>query len=172
MVATAAASSVFLVTSSSSDIAGKPSKNGGNSVSLEGFKSKQTSNGINVKANASPSKTNGTVLAATATDAKVENDSPSQQYRQRTFINQLPDWSMLLAAVTTIFLAAEKQWTELDWKPRRPDMLADPFGIGQIVQDGLVFRQNFPIRSYEIGADKTASIETVMNHLQVCMLFK
>ncbi|CAL5186806.1 unnamed protein product [Lathyrus oleraceus] len=165
MVATAAASSVFLVTSSSSDIAGKPSKNGGNSVSLGGFKSKQTSNGINVKANASPSKTNGTVLAAT-TAAKVENDSPSQQYRQRTFINQLPDWSMLLAAVTTIFLAAEKQWTELDWKPRRPDMLADPFGIGQIVQDGLVFRQNFPIRSYEIGADKTASIETVMNHLQ------
>lgn len=173
MVATAAASSVFLVTSSSSsssDIAGKPSKNGGSSVSLGGFKSKQTSNGINVKANASPSKTNGTVLAATA--AKVENDSPSQQYRQRTFINQLPDWSMLLAAVTTIFLAAEKQWTELDWKPRRPDMLADPFGIGKIVQDGFVFRQNFPIRSYEIGADKTASIETVMNHLQVCVLFK
>ncbi|KAF8648170.1 hypothetical protein HU200_064989 [Digitaria exilis] len=34
--------------------------------------------------------------------------------------NQLPDWSMLLAAITTIFLAAEKQWTLLDWKPRRP----------------------------------------------------
>ncbi|MBA0817019.1 hypothetical protein Gohar_001618 [Gossypium harknessii] len=54
----------------------------------------------------------------------------------------------------------------LDWKPKRPDMLIDPFGIGKIVQDGLVFRQNFSIRSYEIGADQTASIETVMNHLQ------
>ncbi|KHN37776.1 Myristoyl-acyl carrier protein thioesterase, chloroplastic [Glycine soja] len=73
---------------------------------------------------------------------------------------------MLLAAITTVFLAAEKQWMMLDWKPRRPDMLIDPFGIGKIVQDGLVFRQNFPIRSYEIGADKTASIETLMNHLQ------
>ncbi|CAN8305902.1 unnamed protein product [Cochlearia groenlandica] len=43
----------------------------------------------------------------------------------------------------------------------------DPYGIiGRTVQDGLVFRQNFSIRSYEIGADRSASIETVMNHLQ------
>ncbi|CAI8589508.1 unnamed protein product [Vicia faba] len=125
MVATAATSSFFPVTSSS-DIAGKPSKHGATSVNLGGFKSKQTSNGINLKANASPSKTNGTTVFA-ATPVKVENDSISQQHHQRTFINQLPDWSVLLAAVTTIFLAAEKQWTTLDWKPRRPDMLADPF---------------------------------------------
>lgn len=46
-------------------------------------------------------------------------------------------------------------------------MLADAFGFGRIVQDGLVFKQNFLIRSYEIGADRTASIETLMNHLQV-----
>ncbi|KAL3825133.1 hypothetical protein ACJIZ3_021162 [Penstemon smallii] len=38
---------------------------------------------------------------------------------------------------------------------------------GRIVQDGLVFRQNFSIRSYEIRADRTASMETVMNHFQV-----
>ncbi|AQK82398.1 myristoyl-acyl carrier protein thioesterase isoform X1 [Zea mays] len=84
----------------------------------------------------------------------------------RTFYNQLPDWSMLLAAITTIFLAAEKQWTMLDWKPRRPDMLTDTFGFGRIIHDGLMFKQNFSIRSYEIGADRTASIETMMNHLQ------
>ncbi|KAK8936566.1 hypothetical protein KSP39_PZI010488 [Platanthera zijinensis] len=73
---------------------------------------------------------------------------------------------MLLAPITTIFLAAEKQWTLIDWKPRRPDMLADSFGLGKIVQDGLTFRQNFSIRSYEIGADRTASKETLLNHLQ------
>lgn len=85
----------------------------------------------------------------------------------RTFYNQLPDWSVLLAAITTIFLAAERQWTLLDWKPRRPDAIADAaFGFGRIVHGGLVFRQNFSIRSYEIGADRTASIETLMNHLQ------
>ena len=56
----------------------------------------------------------------------------------------------------------------LDWKPKQPDMLVDPlFGIGKIVQDGLVYRENFSIRSYEIGADRTTSIETLMNHLQV-----
>jgi fatty acyl-ACP thioesterase B len=91
----------------------------------------------------------------------------------KTFYNQLPDWSMLLAAITTIFLAAEKQWTLVDWKPKRPDMLCDTFGFGQIIHDGLMFRQNFSIRSYEIGADRTASIETLMNHLQViiCCFF-
>lgn len=46
-------------------------------------------------------------------------------------------------------------------------MLVDAFGLGKIVQDSFVFRQNFSIRSYEIGSDRTASIETLMNHLQV-----
>ncbi|KAK8348247.1 hypothetical protein V6Z12_A06G070000 [Gossypium hirsutum] len=133
MVATAATSSFFPITSSPDSIDSKNKKLGNGSTNLgEGFTSED---------------------AASSTPP-------------RTFINQLPDWSMLLAAITTIFLAAEKQWMMLDWKPRRPDMLIDPFGIGRIVQDGLVFRQNFSIRSYEIGADRTASIETLMNHLQ------
>ncbi|KAF8364790.1 hypothetical protein HHK36_033234 [Tetracentron sinense] len=42
-----------------------------------------------------------------------------------------------------------------------PDMLIDPF-----VQEELIFSQNFSIRSYEIGPDQTASIETLMNLLQ------
>ncbi|KAK1424342.1 hypothetical protein QVD17_19669 [Tagetes erecta] len=71
---------------------------------------------------------------------------------------KLPDWRTLLAAITTIFLAAEKQWM----------MLVDlgPIGFGRIVEDGLVFRDNFPIRSFEIVADRTASVETLMNYLQ------
>lgn len=111
-----------------------------------------------------PSKVNGTKVGIME-GLRGETETPS--HAPRTFINTLPDWSMLLAAITTMFLAAEKQWMMLDWKPRRPDMLVDPFGLGKIVQDGLVFRQNFSIRSYEIGADRTASIETLMNHLQV-----
>ncbi|KAM0886774.1 hypothetical protein ACQ4PT_029484 [Festuca glaucescens] len=94
------------------------------------------------------------------------SSSSSSGAAPRTFYNQLPDWSMLLAAITTIFLAAEKQWTLIDWKPKRPDMLVDTFGFGRIIHDGFMFRQNFSIRSYEIGADRTASIETLMNHLQ------
>lgn len=67
----------------------------------------------------------------------------------RRFMNLLPDWSMLLAAITTIF---EKQ-----------KVVVDQFRFGH---DRLVYSENFTIRSYEIGADQTASIETVMNLLQ------
>nr|GEZ24186.1 hypothetical protein [Tanacetum cinerariifolium] len=43
--------------------------------------------------------------------------------------------------ITTIFLAAEKQWMMLEWKIKWPDIAdLDPFGLGRIVQDGLVFR--------------------------------
>lgn len=119
---------------------------------------------LQAKANAqAPPKVNGTKVGVM--DGFKTDDEVISSHHPRTFINQLPDWSMLLAAITTIFLAAEKQWMMLDWKPKRPDMLVDPFGLGKIVEDGFIFRQNFSIRSYEIGADRTASIETMMNHL-------
>lgn len=151
---------------------------GPDSLDTRGIKPKSGSSGIQVKANAHAApKINGSkVLLTTPENGKaiglhdVDTDelpSYSSSSPQKTIINQLPDWSMLLAAITAIFLAAEKQWVNFDWKPRRPDMLMDAFGLGRIVHDGFVFRQNFPIRSYEIGADRTASIETLMNHLQV-----
>ncbi|CAK8563336.1 unnamed protein product [Lathyrus sativus] len=165
MVATGAASSFFPVTASLPDSGGN--KLGGGQANIGGLKSKPASSGgLQVKANAqAPPKVNGTKVSTSVDNFKYEDLLPSSQ-SSRTFINQLPDWSMLLAAITTIFLAAEKQWMMLDWKPRRSDMLIDPFGIGKIVQDGLVFSENFSIRSYEIGADRTASIDTIMNHLQ------
>ncbi|TYJ24549.1 hypothetical protein E1A91_A08G268000v1 [Gossypium mustelinum] len=161
MVATAVTSAFFPVTSS-------PDSSDSKNKKLGSIKSKPSvsSGSLQVKANAqAPPKINGTVASTTPVEGS-KNDDGASSPPPRTFINQLPDWSMLLAAITTIFLAAEKQWMMLDWKPRRPDMVIDPFGIGKIVQDGLVFSQNFSIRSYEIGADQTASIETLMNHLQ------
>lgn len=166
MVATAATSSFFPVPSPPGDA--KSSKVGSGSASLGGIKSKSASSGaLQVKANAqAPPKINGSPVGLTASVETAKKEDVVSSPAPRTFINQLPDWSMLLAAITTMFLAAEKQWMMLDWKPKRADMLIDPFGIGRIVQDGLVFSQNFSIRSYEIGADRTASIETLMNHLQ------
>ncbi|GAV82246.1 Acyl-ACP_TE domain-containing protein [Cephalotus follicularis] len=38
--------------------------------------------------------------------------------------------------------------------------------LGRFVQDRYVYRQTFIIRSYEIGPDKTATMETLMNLLQ------
>uniref|UniRef100_K9JGV9 Acyl-[acyl-carrier-protein] hydrolase n=1 Tax=Cuphea lanceolata TaxID=3930 RepID=K9JGV9_CUPLA len=165
MVATAASSAFFPLPSP--DTSSRPGKLGNGSSSLSPLKPKFVANaGLKVKASASaPPKINGSSVGLKSGGLKTQEDTPSVP-PPRTFINQLPDWSMLLAAITTVFLAAEKQWMMLDWKPKRPDMLVDPFGLGSIVQGGLVFRQNFSIRSYEIGADRTASIETVMNHLQ------
>ncbi|KAB5514246.1 hypothetical protein DKX38_028152 [Salix brachista] len=166
MVATAATSSFFPVPSPPGDA--KSSKGGSGSASLGGIKSKSASSGaLKAKANAqAPPKINGSPFGSTTSVETAKKEDVVSSPAPRTFINQLPDWSMLLAAITTMFLAAEKQWMMLDWKPKRADMLMDPFGIGRIVQDGLVFSQNFSIRSYEIGADRTASIETLMNHLQ------
>lgn len=167
MVTAAAVASAFVpISSPSPDSGGKSTKDG--TSNLGGFKSKSGSRGLQVKANArAPPKINGTPGALASTAESVKNGDDMALPPPRTFINQLPDWSMLLAAITTIFLAAEKQWMMLDWKPKRPDMLVDPTGMGRIVQDGRVFRQKFSIRSYEIGADRMASIETLMNHLQV-----
>lgn len=38
--------------------------------------------------------------------------------------------------------------------------------LGRFVEDRVVYRQTFVIRSYEIGPDKTATMETLMNLLQ------
>ncbi|XP_073043273.1 palmitoyl-acyl carrier protein thioesterase, chloroplastic-like [Primulina eburnea] len=172
MVTTAATSAFFSVASPASDSFGKAmGKNEGNIASSidafgNGVKSKSTSSGrLQVKANAQAQpRVNGTRVGV-MDGLKIEDEVTSSP-PPRTFINQLPDWSMLLAAITTIFLAAEKQWMMLDWKPKRLDVIDDPFGLGSIMQNGLIFRQNFSIRSYEIGADRTVSVETLMNHLQ------
>ncbi|XP_073275362.1 palmitoyl-acyl carrier protein thioesterase, chloroplastic-like [Primulina huaijiensis] len=172
MVTTAATSAIFSVASSASDSFGKATgKNEGNIPSSidafgNGVKPKSTSSGrLQMKANAQANpRVNGTRVGVM--DGRKIEDEVISSPPPRTFINQLPDWSMLLAAITTIFLAAEKQWMMLDWKPKRLDVIDDPFGLGSIMQNGLIFRQNFSIRSYEIGADRTVSVETLMNHLQ------
>ncbi|KAI4380422.1 hypothetical protein MLD38_006616 [Melastoma candidum] len=165
MVATAAASAFFIAPAN--DAVGKAAKHGNGVSSAAPIKTTSRPSRLQVMAHAqSPTKINGNLVNLTKISDNAKNEDGVQSPPPRTFINQLPDWSVLLAAMTTVFLAAEKQWTMLDWKPKRPDMLADPFGLGRIVQDGLVFRQNFSIRSYEIGADRSTSIETLMNHLQ------
>ncbi|KAG2713201.1 hypothetical protein I3843_04G156400 [Carya illinoinensis] len=166
MVATAATSAFFPAASPAPDSGAKTVKKLAN-LGVMKSKSAGSSGALQGKASAQVSpKINGTSVGLTKPVEGVKSEFETSSPAPRTFINTLPDWSMLLAAITTIFLAAEKQWMMLDWKPRRPDMLIDPFDLGRIVQDGRVFRQNFSIRSYEIGADRTASIETLMNHLQ------
>ncbi|MCD7454508.1 hypothetical protein HAX54_025129 [Datura stramonium] len=47
-----------------------------------------------------------------------------------------------------------------------PSSSEHPYLLGNFVDDWFVYRQSFVIRSYEIGPDKTATMETIMNLLQ------
>ena len=39
-----------------------------------------------------------------------------------------------------------------------------------LIDNGLVFREKFVIRCYEVGTNRTASMETIANLLQVCLV--
>lgn len=45
--------------------------------------------------------------------------------------------------------------------------MVDPYRQGLIVEEGVGYRQTVVIRSYEVGPDKTATIESLLNLLQV-----
>ena len=68
----------------------------------------------------------------------------------------------ILAAIASVALAAENQRQQ-----DKTDVPVDALRQCRLVESQLVYRQTFVIRSYEIGADRTASIETMMNHFQV-----
>lgn len=43
----------------------------------------------------------------------------------------------------------------------------DPFRQGFIIEGGVGYRQTIVVRSYEVGPDKTATLESILNLLQV-----
>lgn len=45
------------------------------------------------------------------------------------------------------------------------------YRLGRFVEDRFVYRQTFVIRSYEIGPDETATMETLLNLLQVLAFY-
>lgn len=47
------------------------------------------------------------------------------------------------------------------------DLHADMFKAGRFVDSGFVFRERFAIRCYEVDRNRTASIETIANLMQV-----
>lgn len=45
--------------------------------------------------------------------------------------------------------------------------LADRLRLGSLVEDGLSYKEKFIVRSYEVGINKTTTVETIANLLQV-----
>lgn len=48
-----------------------------------------------------------------------------------------------------------------------PTSLADRLRLGSLAEDGFSYREKFIIRCYEVGINKTATVETIANLLQV-----
>lgn len=48
--------------------------------------------------------------------------------------------------------------------------LADRLRLGALVEDGLSYKEKFIVRCYEVGINKTATVETIANLLQVISL--
>ncbi|KNA23987.1 hypothetical protein SOVF_020050 [Spinacia oleracea] len=44
--------------------------------------------------------------------------------------------------------------------------LADRLRLGSLTEDGFSYKENFIVRSYEVGINKTATVETIANLLQ------
>jgi len=44
---------------------------------------------------------------------------------------------------------------------------ADRLRFGRLMEDGFSYKEKFIVRSYEVGINKTATIETIANLLQV-----
>ena len=45
--------------------------------------------------------------------------------------------------------------------------LADRLRSGSLTEDGLSYKERFIVRCYEVGVNKTATVETIANLLQV-----
>ena len=47
--------------------------------------------------------------------------------------------------------------------------LADHLRLGSLTEDGLSYKERFIVRCYEVGINKTATVETIANLLQVLL---
>ena len=47
--------------------------------------------------------------------------------------------------------------------------LADRLRLGSLTEDGLSYKERFIVRCYEVGINKTATVETIANLLQVSL---
>ncbi|CAH1426410.1 unnamed protein product [Lactuca virosa] len=77
-------------------------------------------------------------------------------------------WSRQFKAPTKVNLkkVGDMDWSIVDQKKECPFMVSD-LHVERMIQDGFLFQENFCIGIYEVGPDQTASLETLMNHLQI-----
>ncbi|XP_002987091.2 palmitoyl-acyl carrier protein thioesterase, chloroplastic [Selaginella moellendorffii] len=91
-------------------------------------------------------------INGTRLESSKLNGNPGQELQK----GGASSLNTVLAAIAALLVAS----------PRPYSLALESQRQGRLVEGRLVYRQTFVIRSYEVGVDKTASIETLMNHFQ------
>lgn len=110
-----------------------------------------------VNLNGSATKVNGTKVEGASKLAAKTLDVPNLHLESSPALNKV------IAALAAAILEMDKR--KKDGKEDKEGQ--DSFGRGKLVDNDYVYRQMFVIRSYEVGFDRTASIETLTNLFQV-----
>jgi hypothetical protein len=106
---------------------------------------------------------NKTLSSSTATTTTSTNTTTFEELHSKH-----AGFNAVLGAIASFALAADKQRRSEQLLADKMDLsAAESFRQGRLVEGRRVYRQTFVIRSYEVGVDKAASIDTFMNHLQV-----
>lgn len=81
-------------------------------------------------------------------------------------------WSSQFKAPTKVNAtkAGALDWSMVDPEKEDPNMVSDLL-VERMIQDGFIFQEKFCIRVYEVGPYHIATVETLMNHLQVYIMF-
>jgi hypothetical protein len=105
------------------------------------------------------SKINGNTIEMVPEELKGESNGNGSCENGQVVNN-----TAVIMAIATVAIAAEKERVngELNGKSD-----IDNLRLGRLVEKGCLYRQTFVIRSYEVGVNRTASIETLMNLFQV-----
>ncbi|XP_068638663.1 palmitoyl-acyl carrier protein thioesterase, chloroplastic-like [Aristolochia californica] len=76
--------------------------------------------------------------------------------------------SSTAAALSSVASVTKPTYVEDQYRQNIPTkkQLVDPFRHGLLIEGGVGYRQTVVIRSYEVGPDKTATLETILNLLQ------
>ncbi|XP_009604399.1 oleoyl-acyl carrier protein thioesterase, chloroplastic-like [Nicotiana tomentosiformis] len=94
--------------------------------------------------------------------------NPKKTINSLIFFNFTPrrQKSLLSASVartsSIMAVATNEQKKEVAYEPS----LADRLRLGSLTDDGLSYKEKFIVRCYEVGINKTATVETIANLLQ------
>lgn len=105
------------------------------------------------------------MLLRTGVGGAFSISSSTPQGHLRSFTIPVPPRNGVVLPNTCYPRALRVKAVATESKPYEPS-LADRLRLGSLTEDGLSYKENFIVRCYEVGINKTATVETIANLLQ------